>query len=192
MRPSRLGELLPNFDVEIVHTRRVGASPAAALEAARAATPGEMPLVRLLYALREAPALLTRGRGLRHEKGKPQWEQMLESGFVSLVDESDEIVLGYAGQPWKLAGGSRAGVRSAAAWERFAVPGYVKAAMGFRAEAAEGGALLTTETRVLATDEVARRRFGRYWLVIRPGSSLIRRSWLRAAARRAETPKRSS
>jgi len=104
MRPSRLGELLPNFDVEIVHTRRVGASPAAALEAARAATPGEMPLVRLLYALREAPALLTRGRGLRHEKGKPQWEQMLESGFVSLVDESDEIVLGYAGQPWKLAG----------------------------------------------------------------------------------------
>ena len=34
MRPSRLGELLPNFDVEIVHTRRVGASPAAALQAA--------------------------------------------------------------------------------------------------------------------------------------------------------------
>jgi hypothetical protein len=58
--------------------------------------------------------------------------------------------------------------------------------MGFRAEAADGGTLLTTETRVLATDEAARRRFGRYWRVIRPGSGAIRRSWLRAAARRAE------
>jgi hypothetical protein len=186
MRPSRLDELLPNFDVEIIHTRRVGASPAGAVAAARAATPGEMPLVRFLYALRSAPAVLTRARRLPRDKGRPQWEQMLESGFVSLADEEDEIVLGYAGQPWKLSGGSPAGVRSAAAWEGFATPGYVKAAMSFRAEAAEGGALLTTQTRVLATDEVSRRRFGRYWRVIRPGSSLIRLSWLRAAARRAE------
>ena len=120
------------------------------------------------------------------EKGRPQWEQMLESGFVSLVEEEDEIVLGYAGQPWKLAGGSQPGVSSAEEWERFSAPSYVKAAMSFRAEEAEGGALLTTETRVLATDEASRRRFGRYWRVIRPGSGVIRRSWLRAAAHRAE------
>ena len=91
--------------------RRVGASPAAALAAARAATLGEMPLVALLYALRSAPALLARKRGLPRKKGRPQWEQMLESGgFLALVDEDDEIVLGYAGQPWKLAGGSPRGV----------------------------------------------------------------------------------
>jgi hypothetical protein len=186
MRPSRLDELLPHFDVDQVHTRRVAATPAAALAAVWAATPGEMPLVRLLYAVRSAPALLTRRHGLPRDKDRPQWEQMLESGFVSLVAEEDEIVLGYAGQPWKLAGGSRPGVSSAEEWERFSAPGYVKAAMSFRAEAAEGGALLTTETRVFATDEAARRRFRRYWRVIRPGSSAIRRSWLRAAARRAE------
>jgi hypothetical protein len=187
MRRSRLDELLPDFDVEETHTRRVGASPAAALAAVRAATPGEMPLVRLLYALRSAPALLTRGRGLPREKSKSQWEQMLESsGFLLLVDEEDEIVIGYAGQPWKLSGGAQPGVSSAAEWERFSAPGYVKAVMGFRAEPAEGGALLTTETRVLATDESSRRRFGRYWRVIRLGSGGIRRSWLRAAARRAE------
>jgi hypothetical protein len=185
MRPSRLDELLPDFDVEETHARRVEASPSAALAAVRAATPGEMPLVQFLYALRSAPALLTRGRGLLRKRGRPQWEQMLESGFVSLVDEEDEIVLGYAGQPWKLSGGVQAGVSSAEEWERFSAPGYVKAVMGFRAEAAEGGALLTTETRVLATDESSRRRFGRYWRVIRLGSSGIRRSWLRAAARRA-------
>ena len=114
------------------------------------------------------------------------WEQMLESGFVSLVDEEDEIVVGYAGRPWKLSGGVQAGVSSAEEWQRFSAPGYVKAVMGFRAEPANGGALLTTETRVLATDEAARRRFLRYWRVIRLGSVAIRRSWLRAAAHRAE------
>jgi hypothetical protein len=188
MRPSRLDELLPHYDFEEAHTRRVGASPAAALAAARAATPGEMPLVVFLYALRSVPALLARGRGLPRERGRPQWEQMLESGgFLALVDEEDEIILGYAGQPWKLTGGRGvAGVSSAEDWKEFSAQGYVKAVMNFRADPAEGGALLTTETRVLATDEASRRRFGRYWRVIRPGSGLIRRSWLRAAARRAK------
>jgi hypothetical protein len=186
MRPSRLDELLPHFDFEEAHTRRVGSSPAAALAAVQAATPGEMPLVRLLYLLRSGPALLTRGRGLPRARGRPLWEQMREYGFVTLAEEEDEIVLGYAGQPWKLAGGSQPGVSSAAEWERFSTPGYVKAALSFRADAAEGGALLTTETRMAATDEASRRRFGRYWRVIRPGSGAIRRSWLRAAARRAE------
>ena len=188
MRPSRLDELLPHYDFEEAHAGRVAPSPAAALAAARAATPGEMPLVVLLYALRSAPALLARGRGLPREKDKSQWEQMLESpGFLALVDEEHEIVLGYAGQPWKLTGGTGAGVSSAEDWKEFEAPGYVKAVMNFRADPAEGGALLTTETRVLATDEATRRRFGRYWRVIRPGSGLIRRSWLHAAARRAET-----
>jgi hypothetical protein len=186
MPPSRVEGLLPDFDVEETHARRVGASPSAALAAARAATPGEMRLVPLLYALRSVPALLSRGRKLPRARAAPLWEQMLESGFVSLVDEEDEIVLGYAGLPWKLSGGVQAGVSSAEEWQRFSAPGYVKAVMGFRAEPADGGALLMTETRVLATDEPARRLFRRYWRVIRLGSAVIRRSWLRAAAHRAE------
>ena len=44
---------------------------------------------------------------------------------------------------------------------------------------------LTTETRVLLTDERSRRAFRRYWLVIRPFSGLIRRNWLTAIVRRA-------
>jgi hypothetical protein len=187
MHRSRIDELLPHFDFKEAHARRVGAAPAAALAGARAVTPAEMPLVVFLYALRSVPALLARGRGLPREKDRPQWEQMLESsGFLALADEEDEIVLGYAGQPWRLAGGSQAAVSSAADWKGFSAPGYVKAVMSFTADAAEGGALLTTETRVLATDDAARLRFARYWRLIRPGSGLIRRSWLRAAARRAE------
>jgi hypothetical protein len=45
---------------------------------------------------------------------------------------------------------------------------------------------LSTETRILATDEAARRRFGRYWVVIRPGSAAIRVVWLWAIRTRAE------
>ena len=49
-----------------------------------------------------------------------------------------------------------------------------------------GGTLLTTETRIQATDDQARRSFRRYWRVIYPGSAAIRRAWLRAIRRRAE------
>lgn len=59
--------------------------------------------------------------------------------------------------------------------------------MNFSVRSADGHTELTTETRVLTTDPVARRQFGRYWRVIRPGSAMIRRSWLGAAKRRAET-----
>ena len=44
----------------------------------------------------------------------------------------------------------------------------------------------STETRVFATDDSARRRFAAFWRVIYPGSALIRRMWLRAIQRRAE------
>jgi hypothetical protein len=186
MPPSRLDELLPHFDSGEAQTRRIEASPSAALAAVLAAAPGEMPVVRLLYAVRSLPALLSGGRALPRDRKRPMWAQMQEYGFVPLVDAAEEIVLGYVGKPWKLAGGSPLGVSSAEDWERFAAPGFVKAAMSFSVEPAGEGALLTTETRVLATDDEARRRFGRYWRVIRPGSRAIRRSWLRAAARRAE------
>jgi hypothetical protein len=43
-----------------------------------------------------------------------------------------------------------------------------------------------TETRIAATDEVARRRFGRYWRLIGPFSSITRREMLAAIRRRAE------
>jgi hypothetical protein len=38
---------------------------------------------------------------------------------------------------------------------------------------------------MLLTDERSRRAFGRYWLLIRPFSGLIRRRWLAAIVRRA-------
>ncbi|MGH9675014.1 MAG: hypothetical protein ACRD44_17720, partial [Bryobacteraceae bacterium] len=61
-------------------------------------------------------------------------------------------------------------------------PGFALAAMNFRVE---DTGLVTTETRVFATDDAARRRFAVYWRLIYPWSALLRRTWLRAIARRA-------
>ena len=88
-------------------------------------------------------------------------------------------MLAAIGQPWKLRGGER---RRDVDFRTFADPGFAKMAFNFRLD----GSTLSTETRVLLTDERSRRAFRRYWLVIRPFSGLIRRAWLRAIARRAE------
>jgi hypothetical protein len=67
-------------------------------------------------------------------------------------------------------------------------PGFAPAAMNFRIEdAGPAACTLTTETRVYATEASTGRHFARYWRVIYPGSALIRRMWLRAIARRAES-----
>lgn len=64
----------------------------------------------------------------------------------------------------------------------------VSIAFGIWAEArGEGEARLATETRVHALSVAARRRFRLYWLVVGPFSALIRRRWLAAARRAAET-----
>ena len=49
-----------------------------------------------------------------------------------------------------------------------------------------GGTHLSSETRVQATDDATRRRFDRYWLIVRPGSSAIRYEVLTAVALKAE------
>jgi hypothetical protein len=45
---------------------------------------------------------------------------------------------------------------------------------------------VSTETRIHLTDDRARRRFGRYWLLIGPFSALLRLTMLQAIKRRAE------
>jgi hypothetical protein len=58
--------------------------------------------------------------------------------------------------------------------------------MDFRLTPAMGGTHLSSETRVQATDDATRRRFDRYWLIVRPGSSAIRYEVLTALAIKVE------
>lgn len=120
----------------------------------------------------------------------PLFDVATKTSFLVLAEEPNEIVLGTlvaAPRGWRprdkpTPNGFKALIVTANA------PGFASAAMNFRIEdAGPAGCVLTTETRVYATDSSTRRRFAPYWRVIYPGSALIRRMWLRAIARRAES-----
>lgn len=181
-----LDRIMPEYEFGSKHRIVVNAPPGRTLEAAERATPGEMPLVRLLFALKSLPATLTRKRGLPTRRASPLLGQMLASGFVPLAREPGlEVVAGVVAAPWKV-GGSPVPISDIEEFVAFDEPGYMKGAMNFCAVPRGGRTELRTETRVLTTDPASQRAFRRYWRIIRPGSGLIRRSWMRAAKRRTE------
>jgi hypothetical protein len=183
---SLLDGLLPRYDFNEIHTRVVAAPPDQVFAAVKAVTLREMPLVRLLFALRSVPARLAGHRGLPPAGDEPLFAQMLEFGFTLLAeDPGREVVAGGAAQMWKR-GGKAASISDGEEFAAFDRSGYVKVAMNFLLVEQDGGTRLETETRVLATDANSYEGFARYWRVIGPGSAAIRRVWLRAIARRAE------
>ena len=162
-------DVLPEFHHGERHSLRVAATPERALAAAREARLDELAVVSLLLRL----------RGLRAAPAGPVWDALAAEGFTP--SGVDTLVL--VGRPWQRRGDTRAVDDFVA----FAEPGWAKMAIDLRAVPDGDGCRLETETRVFLTDRAARRRFAAYWLAIRPFSGLIRRLWLRAAKRRAET-----
>ena len=69
----------------------------------------------------------------------------------------------------------------------FSEPGYVKIAWTIRAdEISAGESVFRTETRAIATDAHARKKFRRYWSLFSPGITLIRWAVLTPVKREAE------
>jgi hypothetical protein len=177
-----LDEQLPRWDVRERHSIRIAAPPEVALQAAREVTAREVPELIVLMGLRTLPAVLT---GRRRPGDGPLLDGFTAMGFAPLGESATEFAYGGVGRFWTPSGGLRR--VGAAEFAGFAEPGYAKAGFDFRvAPDGPGASVLSTETRVLATDAAARRRFRLYWLVVRPGSGLIRRGWLRAIRKRAE------
>jgi hypothetical protein len=180
-----LDEFLPRYDFNEVHSVTTSASPAAVMDAIKALTPAEVPVLVALMAIRSVPTLL--GRRRPSLRGR-LLDGFRRGGFVDLHAAPDELVLGGVGRFWQPTGGLRR--VDPAEFRDFAEPGWAKAAFNFQVERADGRTRVRTETRIATTDEHARRRFGRYWRVIHPGSALIRIAWLRAIRRRAERDSR--
>lgn len=162
---TELDRVLPEWHFRERHARRVAAPAERVFAAVREVTLAELGVFRVLARL----------RGIRVPADRP----IFEAGPWRMLaeDPGRELVLGAIGRPWRLRGGDS----PAADFAAFDRPGYAKLAINWRLD----GTTLSTETRVLLTDDASRRAFRRYWLVIRPFSGLIRRVWLRAIARRA-------
>ncbi|MFF3020642.1 hypothetical protein [Streptomyces sp. NPDC057939] len=106
--------------------------------------------------------------------------------FVPLAERAgEETVSGAAGQWWKPSA-PFVPLDGPDDFREFRTPGHLKAAINFRVTAHPRGALLRTETRVVAFDARTRRVFVPYWhLLARPLGGIIRQAMLRAVARRA-------
>lgn len=180
---NALDRLLPRADVTECHHRDVAGPPERTYAAIHAFTLGEMPLARLLFALR---GLTARRGGLVRAAQLPLIEQMVAGGFTLLVDEPGrELVAGAIAQPWRLRGAHSVPVDGAEAFTAFEGPGFVKMAMGFHVERRGSGTgwrprpvcSRPTPAAVAASavlDSGAHRQ------------RLIRRAMLRAIARRVE------
>jgi hypothetical protein len=156
---AAIDDVLPHYDVHEVHSIALPLPPAEAIARVLLTPVASDPIVRVLFRL----------RGL---KGKGTIGDVLRGiGLRELLRTDGEIVLGAAGTPWRPGGGI--GPFASAG------PGQVRMVTDFRSD----GARLTTETRVEAVDDAARRAFLRYWRVVGPFSALIRRRWLQQIAR---------
>ncbi len=184
-----LDDFLPQFDFNEVHVINVHAPRERIFRALMDLTPAEIALVRTLFAIRSLPARLLSKGGNEFAATEPFLQQMLRNGFILLAEApNQELVLGTVGQFWKLTGNVPIRLAEAAEFLTFSHPDYAKAAMNFSLEEVPGASSINvrTETRIFVPDAATRKKFGRYWKIIYPGSALIRRMWLRAIKRRAE------
>jgi hypothetical protein len=154
-----LDAFLPAYDFSTRHVAAVAVDPVRADRALREVTFKEVPLVRAL--------LVARGLGLRRG-GDSVLGAMVPRATVLEDVPGEGVVLTLSGQFWRLRGRGPEAPATAVIDFR-ALPGS-----------------LATETRVHVPDPASRRKFGRYWRVVRPFSGLIRMVVLRAAKRRAE------
>jgi hypothetical protein len=181
---SELDRFVPEYQFRERHSVEVNAPKKRVYEAIKSVTAKEIFLFRTLTWIRR------RGRPgpegiLTAPADMPILEVATRTTFLTLVDDPDReavvgtVVIAPRGRSCSIAApGDFLAIREA---------GFAVAAMNFSIEArGSDGCLLTTETRVFATDPASRRRFALYWAIIRPGSGFIRRMWLRAIKRRAE------
>lgn len=184
-RETLLDDFVPAYQFDELHSIQIKAPRERVYAAIRDVTPNEISLFATLTWIRRL------GRSekesiLNPPPNEPILSLAMRTSFMKLAEEPDrEIVVGTLVAAPK-------GVRpkkdsTPDDFKALHTPGFALAAMNFRlADTGNGETLLTTETRVYATDASTRRKFAAYWRVIYPGSSLIRVMWLRAIRRRAE------
>ena len=174
-----IDDWLPDFDVSERHDVAVPLEPERALELALATPAASDRIVRALVTARGMIARDATIEGF-----------FAAHRFVVLDRSPTQWVAGAVGAVWRPRGGL-VPLDDAEAWRAANVPGTIKGAVDFRAEAIPGGSRLTTETRVQAMDDRARRAFRLYWLAIGPFSAVIRKRWLAAvmaSAKRSAEP----
>ena len=163
---TNLDRVMPHWQFRERHSTHVAAPPQVVFDSIRPVTANEILLFRTLTTIRRlgrpAPPNI-----LNAPKQEPLLDVATRTSFrYAAIEPPKEIV-----------------VETIIIRPRAAI-----AAMNFVVTPdGRGASVLSTETRVVATNPSALRRFKIYWRVILPGSEIIRVMWLRAIKKRAES-----
>ena len=168
-----LDRFMPVYDVVERHRIVVAAPAAEVLAAAKEQDLMGSPVIRGIFKAREI-ALGASPDGGEHSRGLLAATQSW--GWGVLAEEPDrEVVVGAVTRPWEANVVFRS--VSPAQFASYNEPGYVKIVWTLRAKPiGDDRTLFLTETRAVATDLVARRKFRTYWAFASPGIAAIR--WL--------------
>ena len=169
-----IDQVIPRYDEREYHQIEIRGDRRKVYQTARSIDFSDSIIIRTLFCLRGLPPTSTNVDGL------------LQVGFL-LVDEipSEEFVLGLVGKFWTY----RAQILKldAVQYGEFNQKGYAKLVWNFAIQEHLPGAVrLSTETRIVCTDDHSRSRFKFYWALIGKFSGLTRKEMLRVAKKRIE------
>lgn len=182
---TKLDEWMPKWQFDEQHSIHINAPPEKAFEAIHAVRVDEIFLFRTLIAIRrcERPGPESI---MNAPENKPLLDVATQTTFLYLADDAPrEIVVGTVisaprdiPKPEKL---------TPEMFQKELPRGVVLATMNYLITSDATGSTVSTETRVYGNNAESVRRFAVYWRMIHPGSDIIRRTWLRAIKRRAES-----
>ena len=178
-----LDVFMPKYEVAERHHVSVGAPAAVTFESLMDLDLDDSPLIRAIFKGRE---MLLGADANEASRTRGLVAVTKELGWVVLADmPGQEIVMGAVTRPWE-----PNVVFRGIAPEHFAAfnePDYVKIVWTLRADAISPfSSIARSETRAVATDASARRKFRWYWARFSPGIVLIRRMSLGLLKREAE------
>jgi uncharacterized protein YndB with AHSA1/START domain len=168
----------------ISHSRQIDADPEDVWQALTEVPVTDNLLARAMMIVRSLPARVL-GKDFQVGESMSMLDQTRQRFSIVTWAEPERIELARIAKFWRPVPVDAPKVRSYGEFAQFHEAGYAKALMGFELQPRNAGTLLTTTTKISATDFFARIKFGVYWAGIRPGAAVIRQALLTATERRA-------
>jgi hypothetical protein len=178
-----LDTFMPTYEVVDRRSAHIAAPADVALATATEMDFESCPLIRAIFKTRELILRSERDnsvrpRGLLAEVKSLGWRVLAEL-------PGRELVVGAVTKPWEPNPVFRG--LTADEFRNFHEPGYVKIIWTLRADSVGNAeSVIRTETRAVATDSEARKKFRRYWSFLSPGIVAIRSIMIPAVKAEAE------
>ena len=187
--PTLIDALMPDAEFSDTISLTVNASAAAIFDAAMQVTANDMPIAKVIGTLRYLPGRIAGREAPASDGARPFIPMLLNSGTVLLQEQpACEMVFGSAGKYHQLTDQEPRPFQTVQDYQTFNDPEYQQLVMSLRVEPTGTPRLnrLVLEHRTHPLGEESRRKFRRYWRVIKPSGAFVSRQLLWAIKSRAE------